>query len=73
MIEDQRILSIEEIQVTDVSNVVAGVGELYQDTRRQVGVEQKPHAGRAIGTSRSLTTAAANSSAARMSARSRYG
>jgi len=38
---------------------------------RQVRVQQQPHAGRAMGTSRSLTTAAAYSRAASTSSRSR--
>jgi len=70
-VEDDRVRSGQQIQFPYVNNVVPGVGEQPDDTGGQVGVEQKPHAKRATGASRSFTTAAANSSAARTSARSK--
>ena len=72
-VEDLFVRGGHHVQVGDVACVVAGRAKPFCDPRRQVGVDEQPHAGRATGTSRSLTAAAANSSAPQMSSRSRYG
>ncbi len=61
----------EHPEVADVDDVVVGLRQTGNELRGQVGVEDDPHAGLAAGTSRSLTTAAAYSRAARTSSRSR--
>lgn len=61
----------QEPDLVDMPGDMASVGQRGDELRREVRVEQELHAGRAIGTSRSLTMAAAYSSAAVTSSRSR--
>lgn len=72
-VEDLRVGGSGEADVRDVGGVEPSVAQGSEKPRRQVGVDQEPHAGRATGTSRSLTITDAYSRAARMSSRSRYG
>src|SRR4051794_39784017 len=72
-VEDRLVGGGEQAEVRDVGCLVARCSEDRFQARREVRVEQELHAGRDNGTSCSLTTAAANSSAARTSACSRYG
>lgn len=63
----------EQSYVGDVGDVLAGVAQRLDERGGEVRVEQEPRADRAIGTSCWLTIAAAYSSAACTSARSRCG
>jgi len=55
-----------------VHRVVTCLNQRVRDLGSKVGVDKQSHAA-GVGSSRSLTAAAANSRAAKMSARSRYG
>lgn len=72
-LDDLGIGRGELVDVGDVDNVMTRLAERRYQLGREVGVNQKPHAGLTAVTSRSLTTAAAYSRAARMSSGSRYG
>jgi hypothetical protein len=69
--EDLLVRGGVESEVGYVRCFLTGVAQPCDELWREVCVLQEPHAGRAIGTSRSFTTAAAYSSAATTSARSR--
>src|SRR4051812_33263676 len=61
-LEDLFIRSGKQSQLCNVSRVVSAVAKTPDQLRGQVRVEQESHAGRATGSSRSFTTAAAYSS-----------
>ena len=66
----------EQPYVANVDGTPVRPAQDSGDFRRQVGVDEETHLGYAewaSGSSRSCTAAAANSRAARTSARSRYG
>ena len=63
----------EHVYVSDMQGFVAAGTEGRRDPWREVCVEEDSHAGEDAASSRSLTRAAANSSAAVMSSVSRYG
>lgn len=69
--EDYGVGGTDQPELHDMSDLESDVAQCLTEPRRQVRVEQEPHAGRAIGTSRSFTIAAANSRAASTSGRSR--
>src|SRR5581483_8309801 len=71
--EDFDVAGGKQTHLGDMHRVVIRRRQQSDQRGREVRVDQEPHAGRDSGTSCSLTTAAANSSAARMSSRSRYG
>lgn len=73
VVKDHRVGRGQQPEVGNVRRLVPGVDQSTDQLRREVRVQQEGHAGRAIGTSRSFTIAAAYSSAASTSARSRYG
>ena len=73
VVEDLGVGLRDQVQVPDMGHVVTRITKRLKESRRQVCVEQKPHAGRATGTSRSFTTTDAYSRAASTSSRSRYG
>jgi hypothetical protein len=62
---------VQQPHIGDVVGVETGLGEGDGERGREVGIQQESDAGRASGTSRSLTIAAAYSRAASTSARSR--
>jgi hypothetical protein len=76
IIQDGLVSSSDQANVGDVDGLESRTAQQGRDSGREVGVNQEPHdgyAGWASGNSRSCTAAAANSKAARMSSRSRYG
>ena len=70
-IEDHLVRRTKHADVVDVADFVAGDCQSLKQMGREIRVEQEPHAGRAIGTSRSFTIADAYSRAAVTSSRSR--
>jgi len=74
IVEDGPVGCREQPYVADMDGLQSGFAQGGGDFRRQVGVDEETHAGYAewaSGSSRSCTAAAANSRAARTSARSR--
>src|SRR5262249_39521411 len=69
--DDLGVAGRAKTDVNDVARVVPGPVQGRCDARGQVGVDEEFHAGCARGNSRSLTAAAAYSSAASTSACSR--
>lgn len=70
-IEDRIVWRILQPDIDDVNRIEASVAKVPGNPRREIRVQQEPHAGRETGTSRSFTAAAAYSRAASTSARSR--
>ena len=70
-VEDLDVGGSKQPDVIDVPRDMAGPDQALDQSRGQVGIEQELHAGRAIGTSRSFTIAAAYSNTAVTSSRSR--
>lgn len=71
VLQDVPIGGVEQFDVTSMYGLMTGGIEPLANRGRQIGVEEQPHAGRVIGTSRSSTIAAAYSRAASTSSRSR--
>jgi hypothetical protein len=72
-VEDRLIARMDQVDIADVACLETGFVEPGSNAWGEVRVEQQPHAGWATGSSRSFTMAAAYSSAASTSSRSRYG
>ena len=76
IVEDAPVGCRQQAYIADVNRLQPGLAQGDGNPRRQVGVDEEAHdgyAGWASGSSRSCRAAAANSRAARTSARSRYG